>query len=92
MENTHIKCKKIKGGCGMEKTNKTQLIKKHLIEKGNITSWEAINLYGETRLSDVVYRLKQRGMDIVTLMIDDIDRNGNTNRYAKYIYKGRIDG
>lgn len=72
----------------MEKTNKTQLIKKHLIEKGNITSWEAISLYGETRLSDVIYRLKKRGMDIITVMIDDIDRYGNSTSYGRYIYKG----
>ena len=76
----------------MGNVNKTQLIKKHLIEKGSISTWEAINLYGETRLSDVVYRLKKRGMDIVTILVDCVDRYGNNGLYANYVYKGEIDG
>lgn len=72
--------------------NKTQLVKKHLIEKGSISTWEAINLYGETRLSDVVYRLKKRGMDIATILVDCVDRYDNSGRYANYVYRGRIDG
>lgn len=76
----------------MGKINKTQLIKKHLIEKGSISTWEAINLYGETRLADVVYRLKKRGMDIATILIDCVDRYDNNGHYANYVYRGRIDG
>ena len=38
----------------MAKVNKTQLVLKHLKEKGNITSWEAIQKYGATRLSAII--------------------------------------
>ena len=66
---------------------KTQYIKDHLLMYGNITSWEAIELYGETRLSDKILKLRQKGWDIRTLMIEGTDRNGNPSRYAKYVLK-----
>lgn len=46
--------------------SKIKAIKSHLETKGNITSWEAIELYNYTRLSDAIYRLKRKGMDIST--------------------------
>jgi len=45
---------------------KMGLVKSHLYEKGNITSLEAIKLYNATRLSDVIFKLKQKGLDITT--------------------------
>ena len=69
--------------------SKTQLVKEHLLMYGHITSWDAINLYGETRLSDVILKLRQKGWDIRTIMVEFTDRYGNTGKYAKYIlYKG----
>lgn len=69
--------------------NKTNAIQLHLIEKGNITSWEAIQLYGATRLSAIIYNLRyNRGMDIRTEKIEFTDRFGNKASYAKYIYEG----
>ena len=61
----------------MAKVNKTQLVLKHLKEKGNITSWEAIQKYGATRLSAIIFNLKDKGYEINTLMIDGKDRFGN---------------
>ena len=47
--------------------NKTKAIQLHLIEKGNITSWEAIKEYGATRLSAIIYNLRNKyGMNIIT--------------------------
>ena len=71
----------------MAKVNKTQLVLKHLKEKGNITSWEAIQKYGATRLSAIIFNLKDKGYEINTLMIDGKDRFGNESRYAKYVLK-----
>lgn len=68
--------------------NKTQKVKEHLLEHGSITSWDAINLYGETRLSDVILKLRQKGWDIRTIMVEFTDRYGNTGKYANYVYKG----
>ncbi len=68
--------------------NKSQLVKEHLLEHGSITSWDAINLYGETRLSDVILKLRQKGWDIRTIMVEFTDRYGNTSKYANYVLKG----
>lgn len=68
--------------------NKTQKVKEHLLRFGSITSWDAINLYGETRLSDVIYKLRQRGYDIRTIMCEFSDRYGNVGTYANYVLKG----
>lgn len=67
---------------------KTQAIKEHLLEHGSITSWDAINLYGETRLSDVIYKLRKKEYDIRTIMVEFTDRYGNVGNYANYVYKG----
>lgn len=73
--------------------NKTNSIQLHLIEKGSITSWEAIQLYGATRLSAIIYNLRnQRGMDIRTERVEFTDRFGSKASYAKYIYEGDKDG
>ena len=68
----------------MNKTSKVQL---HLIEKGSITSWEAIKEYGATRLSAIIFNLRKRGMNIDTEMVKFTDRFGDKSRYGKYIYK-----
>lgn len=68
--------------------NKTQKVKEHLLEHGSITSWGAINLYGETRLSDVILRLRKKGYAIRTIMVEFTDRYGNTGKYANYVLKG----
>lgn len=68
----------------MGKTTKTALVKKHLMEKGSITSWDAIKMYGATRLSAIIFNLRKAGMDIITSDIESVDRYGNTSRYGKY--------
>ena len=66
--------------------NKTNAVQLHLIEKGSITSWEAIKEYGATRLSAIIYTLRhKKGMDIVSETIEFTDRFGNKAHYAKYI-------
>ena len=55
----------------MEKFNTHRAnVKGHLETKGNITSWEAISLYRCTRLSAVIYALKNDyDMPIETEMV-----------------------
>lgn len=66
--------------------NKTEAVALHLIEKGNITSWEAIKEYGATRLSAIIFNLRnRRDMNIRTEKIDFTDRFGSKASYAKYI-------
>lgn len=66
--------------------NKTEAVCLHLIEKGTITSWEAIKEYGATRLSAIIFNLRnRRDMNIRTERIDFTDRFGNKASYGKYI-------
>ena len=55
------------------KTNKTKLVKQHLLEVGHITSWIAIEKYGATRLSAIIFNLRDAGMDIKTENIEWTD-------------------
>lgn len=64
---------------------KTKQIKEHLFDHGTITAWEAIQQYGATRLSDIIFRLRKQGYDIETKTECMKDRNGNTCQFAKYI-------
>jgi hypothetical protein len=69
----------------MKKKTKMEQVSKHLNEKRHITSWEAINLYGATRLSAIIFNLRDRGWDIKTQSITETDRNGNSVTFAKYV-------
>ena len=53
----------------------------HLIAHKSITSWEAITKYRVTRLADTIFKLKNRGWLINTIMMEGKD---NT-RFAKYV-------
>ena len=65
--------------------NKTKAIQLHLIEKGSITSWEAIKEYGATRLSAIIYNLRYHyNMNIVSERVDFTDRFGSKSSYARY--------
>lgn len=63
---------------------KTRLVLKHLLDGGNITSWEAIQRYGATRLSAIVFKLKKEGFDIQDEWLEEYDRFGNKTRFKKY--------
>lgn len=68
-----------------KKTNKTEKVLEHLKKNGCITSLEAIELYGATRLSDIIYRLRKHGMKIETIDIPFTDRYGTKYTYGKYV-------
>ena len=63
---------------------KTDQVLKHLKEKGSIDSWSAIHLYGATRLSAIVFNLRRRGYDIVSIPNSAFDRNNNVCNYTNY--------
>lgn len=63
-------------------------IKNHLEEHGSITSLEAINLFGITRLSDVIYRLKRQDDMVITTTNKTVkNRFGGNSTYCVYHYK-----
>lgn len=68
---------------------KTEKVRLHLIEEGNITSWEAIEQYSATRLSAIIYNLRHNyNMNIENEKINFTDRFGDKSYYVKYVYRG----
>ena len=70
-----------------QKVTKTAKVLEHLQTNGSITSWEAIEKYGATRVADIIYRLREH-YDIATEIYEHTDRYGNKTTYAKYVYVG----
>ena len=68
-----------------KKLNKTEKVLNHLRTFGCITSLEAIELYKATRLSDIIFRLRNRGMKIQTIDIPFVDSCGTKSIYGKYV-------
>lgn len=71
----------------MEKTNKHKKVLEHLKAHGHITSMEAINLYGATRLAAIIFDLRKK-YGIETIDCIGKDKYGNTCRYADYKFIG----
>lgn len=67
------------------KKDKTSEVLKHLKVKGSITSMEAFELYGATRLSAIIFNLRKRGYEISTKTECITDRYGHPCNYARYI-------
>lgn len=71
---------------GEKKVNKTNKVIEHLKLHGSITSLQAIELYGATRLSAIIYNLRYKyGMNIINERIDFVDRFGSKSSYVKYV-------
>lgn len=69
----------------MDKVSSQKMaILKHLKKHGSITSMEAFKKYGVTRLSGIIYQLRDDN-NIKTIMIETKNRYGNRVNYGKYI-------
>lgn len=69
----------------MQCKSQTESVLEHLKKYGHITSMQAINKYGATRLSDIIYRLRRRGYVIATEPFVATSRYGRKTRPARYI-------
>ena len=67
-----------------KKPTKIHKVRLHLLNKGTIDSWTAIEVYGATRLSDIIFRLRGRGMNIESIPCSALDRNSNVCNYTTY--------
>lgn len=65
-------------------SQKNEVLKYLKTHKRGITSIQAVELFGATRLSDIIFRLRQEGYDIITEMITTKNRYGHTTTYARY--------
>lgn len=64
--------------------NQTTRILAHLKSGRPITSMDAIELYGCTRLASVVHRLRKNGYNITTIDREGTTRYGDRCSYAEY--------
>ena len=73
----------------MEKKKESRIVKilKYLKTFKNITSLEAINMFGETRLSARIYDLKKQGYKFKTDRVRVMSRDGWTY-VARYTLEG----
>lgn len=62
----------------------TQAVLEWLQSNASISSMEAIQNFGATRLSAIIFNLKRKGYNIETVMVDGRDRFGNPTRFARY--------
>jgi len=77
----------MKGTGPIRKVNKYELVKKHLLKRKKITSWEAIEKFRATRLSDIIWKLRGRGYSIASEWVT----NKDGMRYTVYHYWGGGD-
>lgn len=65
---------------------KIEMVSDHLKKFGSITPSEAREKYGSDRLSSIINKLRDRGMNIRTELVSGKDRFGNDVHFAKYWY------
>lgn len=64
--------------------NKTQLVLDYLRSGKKLTSLDAINMFGVTRLAATIFLLKERGHVITSEIVKRPDRYGNICDVAEY--------
>ena len=75
-----------KGEYEMKKTKsqKSEILRYLQTHKRGITSLQAIELFGATRLSDIIFRLRKEGWDIETEQLVVRNRYGHVTTVARY--------
>jgi len=66
--------------------NQTTAIKEYLMSGKTLTSKEAFEKFGCTRLAAKVKELRKQGHDISTIMVEGETRYGTPTRYGVYKY------
>lgn len=61
-----------------------ELVGLHLINRGSISSMEAFELYGITRLSARIFKLRKRGWNISSELVTEKNRYGHTVNFVRY--------
>lgn len=75
----------------MAKKSQIRDIITHLRKYKSITSMEAIRKYGATRLSGIIFILRDKGFGIETEMVQGKNRYGHVTNYAVYHLTKDID-
>lgn len=69
------------------KTSQRIEVARYLKKNKSITSMEAFEKFGATRLSAIIFDLRKQGYVIDTVMTEGKNRYGGTVRYGKYVLK-----
>jgi len=85
MNNTKTKSGKVITVRKNQITNAKEAIMWHLKTK-TITSIQAMQLYGTTRLAVHICALRKQGYNIITIPVEHKTFYGTTSTYAKYKY------
>ena len=64
--------------------NKTTAVLQWLQSHASISSMEAIQSFGATRLSAIIFNLRKHGYNIETVTCEGTDRFGNKMQFARY--------
>jgi len=64
----------------------TQAVMRYMLDKGSITSMEAITNFGCTRLSAKIFVIKKLGAEIETKTLESYNRFGNLTRFTRYSF------
>jgi hypothetical protein len=72
-----------------KKTQTSEVLKYLGKHKKGITSMQAFELFGVTRLASIVHELRRK-YDIDTIMEDGKNRYGGIMQYARYVLKGEL--
>ena len=67
-------------------------ILEHLKNFPYLTSKEAFEKYGVTRLAACIFDLREKGYDIDTVMVETTTRFGEPCSYARYVLKSEPTG
>ena len=63
---------------------KTQAVLDWLKTHASISSMDAIQNFGATRLSAIIFNLRKKGYNIETVKCEGTDRFGNKMQFARY--------
>lgn len=66
------------------KITQEYIVLRHLKDFGSLTTWEAIQEYGITRLSAMIHLLRKQGHNIESENITAKNRYGNSTTFSKY--------
>jgi hypothetical protein len=77
---------------GKKKYSQKNIILEYLKQNKKITSWDAIQDFGITRLAGVIHSLRKEGYVIDKVMkTKKNNRTGKISTYATYIYVNSVD-
>ena len=70
----------------LELNNSQQRVFDYIVENGSITSLEAIQALGETRISARIFELRDKGVPIDSKYIKVENRHGESRHVKKYFF------